>query len=502
MSQTELAGTPAGTPDDGTDPALEQLYTDFAANDLTPLWTQLDDLMPLHPTPPRGAARLAVGHAVPAGRARRRPGAGRPRRRAPGDRARQPRSRRAPPTRRRRSGRPSSTSGRTRPHPSTGTARTRSASSSRARACGRSSTATRSRMRRGDFLLTPGWNFHGHHNDTDQPMAWIDGLDIPFVHYTDIGVLRVRHRAGDRRRRRPTSPAPSGCGRTRACGRCPGCRHQASSPIARLPLGAHRPGAERAARAGGRGPAGDGRAGPRGDPLRQPDHRRRRHADDPRRVPPACGAGAADPPGTRSARRCSRCSTGRGDVVLDEREHRARAGRPLRRPVVGAVVAAADDRVRPLPLLRRARSSSGSAFTARYLPEARRHETGDLRRPNAGRSTSGGPTRRRRAVDPGAPDVGTLLRDPDWPERASRGGGAAAVATARRLAGHPVVPSARQDRLRRTELPQPHPGDGSRAAGVPDPVRQVHRGADRRGRRHRDRPVRPRRSTGRASWWW
>lgn len=41
------------------------------------------------------------------------------------------------------------------------------------------------RMSRGDFLLTPGWNFHGHHNETDQPMAWIDGLDIPFVHYTD-----------------------------------------------------------------------------------------------------------------------------------------------------------------------------------------------------------------------------------------------------------------------------------------------------------------------------
>lgn len=40
-------------------------------------------------------------------------------------------------------------------------------------------------MRRGDFVLTPGWNFHGHHNETDKPMAWIDGLDIPFVHYTD-----------------------------------------------------------------------------------------------------------------------------------------------------------------------------------------------------------------------------------------------------------------------------------------------------------------------------
>lgn len=42
-------------------------------------------------------------------------------------------------------------------------------------------------MRRGDFLLTPGWHFHGHHNQTDQPMAWLDGLDIPLVHHTDTG---------------------------------------------------------------------------------------------------------------------------------------------------------------------------------------------------------------------------------------------------------------------------------------------------------------------------
>jgi len=40
-------------------------------------------------------------------------------------------------------------------------------------------------MRRGDFLLTPGWQFHGHQNVTDRPMAWIDGLDIPFAHATD-----------------------------------------------------------------------------------------------------------------------------------------------------------------------------------------------------------------------------------------------------------------------------------------------------------------------------
>ncbi len=43
------------------------------------------------------------------------------------------------------------------------------------------------RMSRGDLLLTPGWHFHGHHNDSDNPMAWIDGLDIPFSQQMDVG---------------------------------------------------------------------------------------------------------------------------------------------------------------------------------------------------------------------------------------------------------------------------------------------------------------------------
>lgn len=42
-------------------------------------------------------------------------------------------------------------------------------------------------MRRGDLLLTPGWRFHGHHNPHPRPMAWLDGLDIPFVAATDTG---------------------------------------------------------------------------------------------------------------------------------------------------------------------------------------------------------------------------------------------------------------------------------------------------------------------------
>lgn len=35
-------------------------------------------------------------------------------------------------------------------------------------------------MRRGDFLPQAGWNWHAHHNASAAPMAWIDGLDIPF----------------------------------------------------------------------------------------------------------------------------------------------------------------------------------------------------------------------------------------------------------------------------------------------------------------------------------
>jgi gentisate 1,2-dioxygenase len=42
-------------------------------------------------------------------------------------------------------------------------------------------------MRRGDLLLTPGMHLHEHHNTSDHPMAWIDGLDIPLVRLLDAG---------------------------------------------------------------------------------------------------------------------------------------------------------------------------------------------------------------------------------------------------------------------------------------------------------------------------
>lgn len=46
-------------------------------------------------------------------------------------------------------------------------------------------------MRRGDLLLTPGWHFHGHHNVSDVPMAWLDGLDIPLVANLDQGFFEL-----------------------------------------------------------------------------------------------------------------------------------------------------------------------------------------------------------------------------------------------------------------------------------------------------------------------
>ncbi|MCX4703807.1 cupin domain-containing protein [Streptomyces sp. NBC_01352] len=42
-------------------------------------------------------------------------------------------------------------------------------------------------MRPGDLLLTPSMHWHGHHHVGDEPMVWLDGLDIPLVHRLDAG---------------------------------------------------------------------------------------------------------------------------------------------------------------------------------------------------------------------------------------------------------------------------------------------------------------------------
>ncbi|ADB51232.1 cupin domain-containing protein [Conexibacter woesei] len=41
-------------------------------------------------------------------------------------------------------------------------------------------------MRPGDLVLTPNWTWHDHGNESDGPMIWLDGLDIPLVNKLDV----------------------------------------------------------------------------------------------------------------------------------------------------------------------------------------------------------------------------------------------------------------------------------------------------------------------------
>ncbi|MEM8656433.1 MAG: gentisate 1,2-dioxygenase [Pseudomonadota bacterium] len=40
-------------------------------------------------------------------------------------------------------------------------------------------------MQFGDFVITPNWEWHDHGNTTDDPIFWLDGLDIPIVQFFD-----------------------------------------------------------------------------------------------------------------------------------------------------------------------------------------------------------------------------------------------------------------------------------------------------------------------------
>lgn len=169
---------------------LAELYRDLAAVGMTPLWTVRDDLMPSHPRPRAVPHRwrwselypLAARSAelVPVGRGgeRRAFGLGNPG--LPGD--------------------PYTT-------PTLWAAIQYLAPGESAPEHRHSQSAFRFvlqgegvwtvvdadpvAMRRGDLLLTPGWRFHGHHNVAVEPMAWLDGLDIPFVAQNDQGFFEL-----------------------------------------------------------------------------------------------------------------------------------------------------------------------------------------------------------------------------------------------------------------------------------------------------------------------
>ena len=45
----------------------------------------------------------------------------------------------------------------------------------------------RTTMHRGDFIITPAWTWHDHGNLGDQPVVWLDGLDIPLTRFFNGG---------------------------------------------------------------------------------------------------------------------------------------------------------------------------------------------------------------------------------------------------------------------------------------------------------------------------
>jgi gentisate 1,2-dioxygenase len=47
----------------------------------------------------------------------------------------------------------------------------------------------RTTMHRGDFIITPAWTWHDHGNLGDQPVIWLDGLDIPIVRFLAAGFV-------------------------------------------------------------------------------------------------------------------------------------------------------------------------------------------------------------------------------------------------------------------------------------------------------------------------
>jgi gentisate 1,2-dioxygenase len=53
----------------------------------------------------------------------------------------------------------------------------------------------RTTMRRGDFIITPAWTWHDHGNLGDEPVVWLDGLDIPLLRFLDTGFAEKSEQA-------------------------------------------------------------------------------------------------------------------------------------------------------------------------------------------------------------------------------------------------------------------------------------------------------------------
>jgi gentisate 1,2-dioxygenase len=56
-------------------------------------------------------------------------------------------------------------------------------------------------MQPGDFVVTPAWRWHHHGNETEGPMVWLDGLDIPMLRH-----FNTTFREDEPEWKKPTAP--------------------------------------------------------------------------------------------------------------------------------------------------------------------------------------------------------------------------------------------------------------------------------------------------------
>ena len=71
----------------------------------------------------------------------------------------------------------------------------------------------RAYMQKYDLILTPAWLWHDHGNETDTPMIWLDGLDIPLVQMLDASFSEHREDRGAMPETRPAGDAGKRWGR-------------------------------------------------------------------------------------------------------------------------------------------------------------------------------------------------------------------------------------------------------------------------------------------------
>ena len=173
----------------------------------------------------------------------------------------------------------------------------------------------RTLMRPGDFIITPYMAWHDHGNDTDEPMFWLDGLDIPLIQMLDASFVErldeeeqpIGKPEGDSLARYGANLLP-----VDQRGR------PATSPIFNYPYDRTREALRQLAK------AGEPRSLPRHqDALHQSHHRRPCHADHGH-LHPAAAQGLQDQP-LPLHRRHGICG-GRGARAHARRRRRARLG--------------------------------------------------------------------------------------------------------------------------------------------------------------------------------